>query len=430
MRSSGSSGSGRRPSEAVVRPGARSRPSSPGSGWTVAALTLVAFVAGYRFGLRRARRRRVRRRRARSWSPRSPRSADRAVDPDARSRTHRVAVGDDGRGEVMAENPHAAPSVPTSPSRSRSARVWSTSPSRRIGPRRHASSGRSRCRRLRRGVLDVGPVTGGPRRPRRTRPPRARVDRRASRSSCTPAPSRSRRRARASSATSRGRRPRDLAPQRHLLPRHPRVHAGRRTPRTIHWKSTAKTGALMVRQFEDTRRSAPRRRARHRRAPSSPTTTSSSSRSSAAGVPRHPGHPRRPRGLGRRRPQRTPEFAKREVLRRPDASAPSPRPASSTTSRSVGLADACLPHHRGLARIVGERRRRHLRRLPRRRARPSTLPALRLAATRLPRRGRGRRGRLRPRGQSAVPARRRPDGDDDRLPRRPAARPAPIGRGA
>lgn len=26
-------------------------------------------------------------------------------------------------------------------------------------------------------------------------------------------------------------------------------------PRTIHWKSTAKSGALMVRQFEDTRRS-------------------------------------------------------------------------------------------------------------------------------------------------------------------------------
>ncbi|WP_144765291.1 DUF58 domain-containing protein [Curtobacterium sp. 9128] len=221
-----------------------------GLGWTVAAVTLVAFVVGYGFGLREVvvvgfagallvvvaafaliggSRLRIR------------------MTPPAR----RVAVGDAAGVTVTAENPARLPSVPTTVEVPVGAGLVDIAiPS--IGPR-GTFTREVPVPTLRRGVLDVGPVTG-------VRADPVGLVRReivwTTREQVIVHP-----RTVAIPSTSTG-LVRDLEGQAttDLSPADISFHAIREympgdDPRNVHWKSTAKTGALMVRQFEDTRRS-------------------------------------------------------------------------------------------------------------------------------------------------------------------------------
>ncbi|OEI69580.1 DUF58 domain-containing protein [Curtobacterium sp. ER1/6] len=221
-----------------------------GLGWTVAAVTLVAFVAGYRFGLREVvvvgfagtvlvvvavlallGRSRLRIR--------------------MRLPQHRVAVGDDAGVVVTAENPARLPSVPTTVevpvgTGLVDVAIPSVAPDGVFEQQVPVPT-------VRRGVLDVGPVTG-------VRADPVGIVRRevvwTAREQVIVHP-----RTIAIPSTSTG-LVRDLEGQAttDLSPADIAFHAVREyqpgdDPRTIHWKSTAKSGALMVRQFEDTRRS-------------------------------------------------------------------------------------------------------------------------------------------------------------------------------
>ncbi|MEV7933015.1 DUF58 domain-containing protein [Curtobacterium sp. NPDC089185] len=221
-----------------------------GLGWTVAAVTLVAFVAGYRFGLREVvvvgfagtvlvvvavlallGRSRLRIR--------------------MRLPQHRVAVGDDAGVVVTAENPARLPSVPTTVEVPVGTGLVDVAiPS--IAPN-GVFEQQVPVPTVRRGVLDVGPVTG-------VRADPVGIVRRevvwTAREQVIVHP-----RTIAIPSTSTG-LVRDLEGQAttDLSPADIAFHAVREyqpgdDPRTIHWKSTAKSGALMVRQFEDTRRS-------------------------------------------------------------------------------------------------------------------------------------------------------------------------------
>ncbi|MGU3408530.1 DUF58 domain-containing protein [Microbacterium sp. M1A1_1b] len=221
-----------------------------GLGWTVTALTLVALVLGYRFGLREVvvvgfagvllvvvaaialvghSRLLIR------------------MSPPAR----RVAVGDEAGVTVTAENPTRLPSVPiTVEVPIGSGLVDVAIPT--IAPRGTFERAVP-VPTLRRGVLDVGPVTG-------IRADPVGLVRRelvwTAREQVIVHP-----RTVAIPSTSTG-LVRDLEGQAttDLSPADISFHAIREympgdDPRNVHWKSTAKTGALMVRQFEDTRRS-------------------------------------------------------------------------------------------------------------------------------------------------------------------------------
>ncbi|OII34606.1 hypothetical protein BIU98_01030 [Curtobacterium sp. MMLR14_010] len=221
-----------------------------GLGWTVAVLTLVAFVVGYRFGLREV---------VVVGFAGALLVAVAAIALIGRSRllirmsrpVRRVAVGDDAAVTVTAENPTRFPSVPTTVEVPvGSGLVDVAIPS--IAP--HSTFERAvPVPTLRRGVLDVGPVTG-------VRADPVGLVRRelvwTDREQVIVHP-----RTVAIPSTSTG-LVRDLEGQAttDLSPADISFHAIREympgdDPRTVHWKSTAKTGALMVRQFEDTRRS-------------------------------------------------------------------------------------------------------------------------------------------------------------------------------
>jgi uncharacterized protein (DUF58 family) len=221
-----------------------------GLGWTVAVLTLVAFVVGYRFGLREV---------VVVGFAGALLVAVAAVALIGRSRllirmsrpVRRVAVGDDAAVTVTAENPTRFPSVPTTVEVPvGSGLVDVAIPS--IAP--HGTFERAvPVPTLRRGVLDVGPVTG-------VRADPVGLVRRelvwTDREQVIVHP-----RTVAIPSTSTG-LVRDLEGQAttDLSLADISFHAIREympgdDPRNVHWKSTAKTGALMVRQFEDTRRS-------------------------------------------------------------------------------------------------------------------------------------------------------------------------------
>jgi len=164
---------------------------------------------------------------------------------------HRVAVGDRAVVVVTAENPARLPSVPTTVEVPVGAGLVDVAfPA--IAPR-GTSEQQVPVPTVRRGILDVGPVTGVRADPvglvRRevvwTRREQVIVH---PRTIAVP-------------STSTG-LVRDLEGQatNDLSPSDIAFHAVREyvpgdDPRTIHWRSTAKSGALMVRQFEDTRRS-------------------------------------------------------------------------------------------------------------------------------------------------------------------------------
>lgn len=221
-----------------------------GLGWAVAAVTLVAFVVGYRSGLREVV--------VVGWAG-TVLVLVAAVALVGRSRLlirmrlpqHRVAVGDEAGVVVTAENPARLPSVPATVEVP-------------VGPGlvdvaipgippRGTFEQRVPVPTVRRGVLDVGPVTG-------VRADPVGLVRRevvwTAREQVIVHP-----RTIAIPSTSTG-LVRDLEGQAttDLSPADIAFHAIREympgdDPRTIHWKSTAKSGALMVRQFEDTRRS-------------------------------------------------------------------------------------------------------------------------------------------------------------------------------
>ncbi|PCN47870.1 DUF58 domain-containing protein [Curtobacterium sp. 'Ferrero'] len=221
-----------------------------GLGWTVAALTAVAFVVGYRFGLREV---------VVVGFAGAVLVVVAAVALIGRSRLvirmrlpqDRVAVGDPAEVVVTAENPRRLPSVPTT--------VEVPVGEGLVDVAIPAISAKGSFDRTvpvptsRRGVLDVGPVTG-------VRADPVGLVRReivwTAREQVIVHP-----RTIAIPSTSTG-LVRDLEGQAttDLSPADIAFHAIREylpgdDPRTIHWKSTAKSGALMVRQFEDTRRS-------------------------------------------------------------------------------------------------------------------------------------------------------------------------------
>ncbi|WP_251009044.1 DUF58 domain-containing protein [Curtobacterium sp. ISL-83] len=221
-----------------------------GLGWTVAALTLVAFVVGYRFGLREV---------VVVGFAGAVLVVVAAIALIGRSRlqirmrlpVHRVAVGDAAGVVVTAENPSRLPSVPTTVEVPVGVGLVDVAiPA--IGPR-GAFERSVPVPTSHRGVLDVGPVTG-------VRADPVGLVRRelvwTEREQVIVHP-----RTIAIPSTSTG-LVRDLEGQAttDLSPADIAFHAIREympgdDPRTIHWKSTAKSGALMVRQFEDTRRS-------------------------------------------------------------------------------------------------------------------------------------------------------------------------------
>ncbi len=221
-----------------------------GLGWTVAAVTLVAFVAGYRFGLREV---------VVVGFAGTVLVVVAVLALLGRSRLlirmrlpqHRVAVGDDAGVVVTAENPARLPSVPTTVEVPVGTGLVDVAiPS--IAPN-GVFEQQVPVPTVRRGVLDVGPVTG-------VRADPVGIVRRevvwTAREQVIVHP-----RTIAIPSTSTG-LVRDLEGQAttDLSPADIAFHAVREylpgdDPRTIHWKSTAKSGALMVRQFEDTRRS-------------------------------------------------------------------------------------------------------------------------------------------------------------------------------
>jgi hypothetical protein len=315
-----------------------------GLGWTVAALTLVAFVLGYRFGLREV---------VVVGFAGAVLVVVAAVALVGRSRLrirmsmpqHRVAVGDDAGVTVSAENPTRLPSVPTTVELPIGAGL--------VDVAIPAVAARGTWERrvpvptVRRGVLDVGPVTG-------VRADPVGLVRRelvwTAREQVIVHP-----RTIAIPSTSTG-LVRDLEGQatRDLSPADIAFHAIREympgdDPRTIHWKSTAKTGAFMVRQFEDTRRS-------HL------VVALATSRTEFADDEEFELAVSAAASLGTRAvrdgrevtvvvSERTPEFARRPVY------AVHPLPTVTPTRlldefARVGLADACLPVAE-VARIVG-----------------------------------------------------------------------------
>lgn len=221
-----------------------------GLGWTVLLLTLVAFVAGYRLGLREVV--------VVGWAGAvlvvvaaaallgRSRLVIRMSLPQAR-----VVVGDAAGVTVTAENPARLPSVPTTvelPVGEGLVDVAIPAVAPRGSHQQHVPVPTTR-----RGVLDVGPVTG-------VRADPVGLVRRelvwTAREQVVVHP-----RTIAIPSTSTG-LVRDLEGQAttDLSPADISFHAIREyvpgdDPRTIHWRSTAKTGAFMVRQFEDTRRS-------------------------------------------------------------------------------------------------------------------------------------------------------------------------------
>jgi uncharacterized protein (DUF58 family) len=219
-------------------------------GWTAVVLTVVAFVVGYRSGLREVV--------VVGWAG-AVLIAVAAVALLGRSRLvirmtppqHRVVVGDEAGVTITAENPTRLPSVPTTVEVPiGTGLVDVTIPA---VPARGTSEQHVTVPTVRRGVLDVGPVTG-------VRADPVGLVRReitwTTREQVIVHP-----RTIAIPSTSTG-LVRDLEGQAttDLSPADIAFHAIREympgdDPRTIHWKSTAKTGAFMVRQFEDTRRS-------------------------------------------------------------------------------------------------------------------------------------------------------------------------------
>jgi uncharacterized protein (DUF58 family) len=221
-----------------------------GLGWIVAASTLVALLLGYRFALSEV---------VLVGFAGAVLVVVAVVSLIGRSRLvirmelprRRVAVGDDAELAVIAQNPSRVPSVATS--------VELPIGEGLVDVVLPPVPGRGEVRRrvpvptTRRGVLDVGPVTGV------RQDPVGLVRREfvwTDREQVIVHP-----RTIAIPSTSTG-LVRDLEGQAttDLSPADIAFHAIREyqpgdDPRTVHWKSTAKTGALMVRQFEDTRRS-------------------------------------------------------------------------------------------------------------------------------------------------------------------------------
>jgi hypothetical protein len=315
-----------------------------GLGWTVAALTLVAFVLGYRFGLREV---------VVVGFAGAVLVVVAAVALIGRSRLvirmrlphHRVAVGDAAGVVITAENPARLPSVPTTVEIPVGAGLVDVAvPS--IGPR-GTFEREVPVPTVRRGVLDVGPVTG-------VRADPVGLVRReivwTAREQVIVHP-----RTIAIPSTSTG-LVRDLEGQAttDLSPADIAFHAIREympgdDPRTIHWKSTAKSGALMVRQFEDTRRSHLVVALGTSRAEFADDEEFELAVSAAASLGTRA--IRDGREVSVVVSERTPEFAKRAVY------AVHPLPTVTPTRllddfASVGLADACLPIAE-VARIVG-----------------------------------------------------------------------------
>ncbi|PZE65709.1 DUF58 domain-containing protein [Curtobacterium sp. MCBD17_021] len=221
-----------------------------GLGWTVLALTVVAFVTGYRFGLREVV--------VVGWAG-AVLVVIAAIALLGRSRLvirmslpqARVVVGGEAGVTVTAENPTRLPSVPTTvelPVGTGLVDVVVPAVAPNGSHEQHVPVPTTR-----RGVLDVGPLTG-------VRADPVGLVRRevvwTAREQVVVHP-----RTIAIPSTSTG-LVRDLEGQAttDLSPADIAFHAIREyvpgdDPRTIHWKSTAKTGAFMVRQFEDTRRS-------------------------------------------------------------------------------------------------------------------------------------------------------------------------------
>ncbi|WIB25117.1 DUF58 domain-containing protein [Curtobacterium sp. MCSS17_015] len=221
-----------------------------GLGWTVLALTVVAFVTGYRFGLREVV--------VVGWAG-AVLVVIAAIALLGRSRLvirmslpqARVVVGGEAGVTVTAENPTRLPSVPTTvelPVGTGLVDVVVPAVAPNGSHEQHVPVPTTR-----RGVLDVGPLTG-------VRADPVGLVRRevvwTAREQVVVHP-----RTIAIPSTSTG-LVRDLEGQAttDLSPADIAFHAIREYvpgdhPRTIHWKSTAKTGAFMVRQFEDTRRS-------------------------------------------------------------------------------------------------------------------------------------------------------------------------------
>ncbi|PZE28852.1 MULTISPECIES: DUF58 domain-containing protein [unclassified Curtobacterium] len=221
-----------------------------GLGWTVAVLTAVALVLGYRYGLREVV--------AVGWTG-VVLAVVALVALVGRSRlavrmhlpTRRVAVGGTATVRITAENPGRVPTVATSVEVPVGPGLVDVAlPG--IAPQDTVER-EVPVPTLRRGVLDVGPVRG-------VRADPVGLVRRevvwTQREQVIVHP-----RTIAIPSTSTG-LVRDLEGQvtRDLSPADIAFHAIREyqpgdDPRTVHWKSTAKTGALMVRQFEETRRS-------------------------------------------------------------------------------------------------------------------------------------------------------------------------------
>ena len=221
-----------------------------GLGWTVAVVTALALVVGYRFvlgevvvvGLAGAVLVAVA---AAALIGRS------ALLIRMELPARRVAVGERASVVVVAANPGRLPSVPTTVEVPVGVGLVDVAlPS--IAPKGEATR-EVPVPTARRGVLDVGPVTG-------VRADPVGLVRReiiwTAREQVIVHP-----RTIAIPSTSTG-LVRDLEGQatRDLSPSDIAFHAIREyqpgdDPRTIHWRSTAKTGGLMVRQFEDTRRS-------------------------------------------------------------------------------------------------------------------------------------------------------------------------------
>ncbi|MFJ4297177.1 DUF58 domain-containing protein [Curtobacterium sp. NPDC089689] len=345
-----------------------------GLGWTVAVLTLVAFVAGYRFGLREV---------VVVGFAGALLVVVAAIALIGRSRLlihmrlpqHRVAVGDPAGVVVTAENPGRLPSVPTTVEVPVGPGLVDVAIP--AVPAKGSFEREVPVPTTRRGVLDVGPVTG-------VRADPVGLVRReivwTAREQVIVHP-----RTIAIPSTSTG-LVRDLEGQAttDLSPADIAFHAIREylpgdDPRTIHWKSTAKSGALMVRQFEDTRRSHLVVALGVSRAEFADGDEFELAVSAAASLGTRA--IRDGRDVTVVVSERTPEFAKRPVY------AVQPLPTVTPTRllddfARVGLAEACLPIAE-VSRIVGNDT-----------AGISVaflvvgstveLPALRLAATRFP----------------------------------------------
>jgi hypothetical protein len=315
-----------------------------GLGWAVAVLTLAAFVLGYRFGLREV---------VVVGFAGALLVVVAAVALIGRSRLvirmelpkHRVAVGEPAGVTIVATNPTRIPSVATTvevPVGEGLVDVVVPSLASHHDVTREVP-----VPTVRRGVLDVGPVTG-------VRADPVGLVRRefiwTEREQVIVHP-----RTIAIPSTSTG-LVRDLEGQatRDLSPSDIAFHAIREylpgdDPRTIHWKSTAKTGSFMVRQFEDTRRShlvVALGLSRNEFADGDEFELAVSAAASLGTRAIRDG-----RDVSVVVSERTPEFAKRPVY------AVHPLPTVTPTRllddfATVGLAEACLPIAE-VSRIVG-----------------------------------------------------------------------------